>query len=110
MDIIAAHRFGALDKHNTRTFRLGRALGLTAGFDPGLYPLLSCFISTTTCFLDVYTINNVVLTEFSFRLRMLGRTLSNAEFLIDILRIGATDERAAIRGIMPKLRVLRLAR
>ncbi|KAJ7477387.1 hypothetical protein FB451DRAFT_1033064, partial [Mycena latifolia] len=41
-----------------------------------------------------------------------GRTLANAEVLIDgdILRIGATDERAAIRGISTKLRVLRIAR
>ncbi|KAJ7477391.1 hypothetical protein FB451DRAFT_1242376 [Mycena latifolia] len=41
-----------------------------------------------------------------------GRTLANAEVLIDgdILRIGATDERAAIRGITTKLRVLRIAR
>ncbi|KAJ7477410.1 hypothetical protein FB451DRAFT_1242411 [Mycena latifolia] len=41
-----------------------------------------------------------------------GRTLANAEMLIDgdILRIGAMDERAAIRGITAKLRVLRIAR
>ncbi|KAJ7465902.1 hypothetical protein FB451DRAFT_1261303 [Mycena latifolia] len=36
-----------------------------------LYPLLSCFISITTCILDVYTVKNPVLTGFSLRLRIL---------------------------------------
>ncbi|KAJ7477672.1 hypothetical protein FB451DRAFT_1396625 [Mycena latifolia] len=41
-----------------------------------------------------------------------GRTLTNAEVLIDgdILRVGATDERAAIRGITAELRIMGIAR
>ncbi|KAJ7852579.1 hypothetical protein B0H13DRAFT_2083750 [Mycena leptocephala] len=40
-----------------------------------------------------------------------GRTSENAKLLIDgdTLRIGAVDERAAIRGITAKLRILRIA-
>ncbi|KAJ7453229.1 hypothetical protein FB451DRAFT_1282064, partial [Mycena latifolia] len=37
----------------------------------GLYPLLSCFMSITTCILDVYTVKNVAPTDFNLRLRIL---------------------------------------
>ncbi|KAJ7187732.1 hypothetical protein GGX14DRAFT_702082 [Mycena pura] len=39
---------------------------------PGLYPLLSCFLTITSCIADVYIISHVEITDYHKRLGILG--------------------------------------
>ncbi|KAJ7465909.1 hypothetical protein FB451DRAFT_1486089 [Mycena latifolia] len=96
------------DSATSEAYRLDTAsplsilLGLTAGFDSGLYPLLSCFMSITTCLLDVYTIQTRVLTESSFRLCILDVLMHPLRPALYAL-LAATDPSflAALRALRP---------
>ncbi|KAJ7465898.1 hypothetical protein FB451DRAFT_1261297, partial [Mycena latifolia] len=67
-----------------------------------LYPLLSCFISITTCILDVYTVKNLVLTGFSVRLRILDMFIHPFRSILYAL-LAAADPSflAALRALRP---------
>ncbi|KAJ7453238.1 hypothetical protein FB451DRAFT_1282101 [Mycena latifolia] len=68
----------------------------------GLYPLLSCFMSITSCILDVYTIKNPVVTGFSLRLRILDMFIHPFRPILYAL-LAATDPSslAALRALHP---------
>ncbi|KAJ6542181.1 hypothetical protein DFH09DRAFT_1368162 [Mycena vulgaris] len=56
----------------------------------GLYPLFSCFLSITACVLDVYSVKNVVLTDFNLNLRILDMFVYSLRPILYAL-LGATD-------------------
>ncbi|KAJ7465892.1 hypothetical protein FB451DRAFT_1561224 [Mycena latifolia] len=69
----------------------------------GLYPLLSCFLSVTGTILDVYQVRNLVLTDYSLRLRVLDMFVSSLRPILYAM-LSSTDPSfvAAIRARRPK--------
>ncbi|KAJ6539849.1 hypothetical protein DFH09DRAFT_1176128 [Mycena vulgaris] len=63
---------------------------LRACWQPGLYPLFSCFFSITACVLDVYSVKTVVLTDFNLNLRVLDMFVYTLRPILYAL-LGATD-------------------
>ncbi|KAJ7813893.1 hypothetical protein B0H14DRAFT_1431262 [Mycena olivaceomarginata] len=56
---------------------------------PALYPLLSCFLSTTACVLDVYSIMNPDLTDTNINLRTLNLCIYSFRPLLYALLAGS---------------------